>query len=282
MKKFSVCMKALWAMGAPVRWRMAVTVVIGLVRIAASLGFVWASKYLVDIATGVQKADITTGIILFLSVLLLQLVTVVLGNWWNAYNHVKAQNLLRKDIFGHIMRSRWDGRERFLSGDAVNRLEEDTRVVAELLVDRIPGMAVTLLGLIASGVYLLILAPNLLWVLVILMVVTVFGSKLFFRQLRRLMSAIRAKESELQQLMQESLQHRVLVLTLTNLERVMVKLRVDRLLVLLQFVERVLCRLRRKFKNNRFHAETMGVCDTSTCSSARTTWLIVRDTPTTL
>ena len=223
MKKFSVCMKALWAMGTPVRWRMAVTVLIGLVRIAASLGFVWASKYLVDIATGVQKADLTTGIFIFLGILLLQLGTIILSSWWNSYNQVKAQNILRKDIFGHIMRSRWDGRERFLSGDAVNRLEEDTRVVAELLTDRIPGMAVTLLGLIASSVYLLILAPNLLWVLVILMVATVFGSKLFFRQLRRLMSAIRAKESELQQLMQESLQHRVLVLTLTNLERVLDK-----------------------------------------------------------
>ena len=223
MKKFSVCMKALWAMGAPVRWRMAVTVVIGLVRIAASLGFVWASKYLVDIATGVQKADLTTGILLFLGILLLQLGTIILNSWWNSYNQVKAQNILRKDIFGHIMRSRWDGRERFLSGDAVNRLEEDTRVVAELLTDRIPGMAVTVMGLIASSAYLLILAPNLLWVLLILMVATVFGSKLFFRQLRRLMSAIRAKESELQQLMQESLQHRVLVLTLTNLERVLDK-----------------------------------------------------------
>ena len=223
MKKFSVCMKALWAMGAPVRWRMAVTVLIGLVRIAASLAFVWASKYLVDIATGVKADDLTTGIIIFLSILLVQLGTIILTSWWNAYNQVKAQNILRKDIFGHIMRSRWDGRERFLSGDAVNRLEEDTRVVAELLTDRIPGMVVTVAGLIASSVYLLLLAPNLLWVLIVLMVATVFGSKLFFKQLRRLMAAIRAKESELQQLMQESLQHRVLVLTLTNLERVLDK-----------------------------------------------------------
>ena len=53
MKKLSTCLKALWGMSAPVRWRMAVSVAIGLVRIAASLAFVWASKLLVDIATGV-------------------------------------------------------------------------------------------------------------------------------------------------------------------------------------------------------------------------------------
>ena len=117
MKKFSACMKALWGMSAPVRWRMAVSVGIGLVRIAASLGFVWASKYLVDIATGVKNDSLTTAIGIFLGILLLQLGTIVLSSWWDSYNQVKAQNILRKDLFGHVLKSRWDGRERFLSGD---------------------------------------------------------------------------------------------------------------------------------------------------------------------
>ena len=223
MKNFRECMKALWAMSAPVRWRMVVSVSIGLVRIAASLSFVWASKYLVDIATGVSGDSLGRAIILFLSILAVQLLTIIFGNWWDAYNHVKTQNTLRRELFSHVLKSRWDGRERFLSGDTVNRLEEDIRVVAELLSERIPGIFLTLVQLIAASVYLLTLAPNLLWVLVILMAAAVFGSKLFFRQLRSLMAAIRARESELQQLMQESLQHRVLVLTLTNVERVVDK-----------------------------------------------------------
>ena len=96
-------------------------------------------------------------------------------------------------------------------------------MVAELLTDRLPGILIIAIQLIAASVYLLMLAPNLLWVLLILMVATVFGSKLFFKQLRQLMASIRSRESELQQLMQESLQHRVLVLTLTNVERVLEK-----------------------------------------------------------
>ena len=223
MKKFWPCMKALWAMSAPVRWRMAVSVVIGLVRITASLAFVWASKYLVDIATGVKGDPLANGIVIFLCVLALQLGCIILASWWDSYNLVKAQNILRKDLFGHVMKSRWDGRERFLSGDTVNRLEEDIRVVAELITERLPGMVVTLIQLIAASVYLMLLAPNLLWVLLILMFSTVFGSKLFFRQLRQLMASIRKRESEMQQLMQESLQHRVLILTLTNVERVLDK-----------------------------------------------------------
>ena len=216
-------MKALWAMSGPIRWRMAVSVAVGLVRISASLGFVWASKHLVDIATGVSQDPLSWGIGYFVGVLFVQLLTIIFANWWDSYNNVKAQNLLRRELFGHVLRARWDGRDRFLSGDTVNRLEEDIRVTSELLVERIPGLVVTLLQLMAASAYLLILAPNLLWVLLILMTSTVFGSKLFFKQLRRIMASIRARESELQQLMQESLQHRVLVLTLTNVERVLEK-----------------------------------------------------------
>ena len=222
-KSFRECVTAAWRMSGPVRWRMVVSVAIGLVRIAASLGFVWASKQLVDIATHVSSLPLSTGIGLFGGILLLQITAFTLANWWESYTLVKTQNILRIQLFGHVLRSRWDGRERFLSGDTVNRLEEDIRVVADLVGSRIPGLVITLLQLMAASAYLLILAPNLLWVLLILMFAAVFGSKLFFRQLRRLMTAIRTRESELQQVMQESLQHRVLVLTLTNVERVLEK-----------------------------------------------------------
>lgn len=223
MKKTGPILRTLWSMSAPVRWRACVSILIGLVRIGASLSFVWASKYLIDIATGVKPQPLGPAIGLFIGILALQLTAVVAANWWNAYSLVKAQNLLRRDLFSHVLRSRWDGRERYLSGDTVNRLEEDIRVVAELVTDRIPGLAITLLQLLAASVYFLVLAPGLLWMLLILMCATVFGSKLFFRQLRSLMASIRARESELQQLMQESLQHRVLVLTLSSVERVLQK-----------------------------------------------------------
>lgn len=222
-RPFRTCAKALWRMSVPVRWRMFVSVLLGTVRIAVSLAFVWTSKHLVDIATKVSDAPLSSGIWLFAGVLVLQLCVVLFVNWWDAYSEVKSRNRLRMDTFAKVMSSRWDGRERFLSGDTVNRLEEDVRVVADLLIARLPGVVVTLLQLAAASAYLMTLAPNLLWVLLILMFSAVFGSKMFFRQIRSLMARIRARESELQQHMQESLQHRVLVLTLTNLDRVLEK-----------------------------------------------------------
>lgn len=221
MSQLSQEWKALVVLSRPVRWRMALNLAVGLVRVAASLGFVWASKHLVDIATGQSEDPLGWAIGIFAGILLVQAATVVLGNWWESFSLVKTNMLLREELFGHVLRSRWDGRERFLSGDTVNRLEEDIRVVADLLAGRIPGLLCTLIQLLAASIYLLTLAPGLLWVLVILMVVAVLGSKMFFKQLRQLMTRIRARESELQQLMTESLQHRVLVLTLSTVERVL-------------------------------------------------------------
>lgn len=211
-------------MARPVWWRIAVTVFMGVVRIAASLAFVASSKQLVDIATGQSAVPLKTGIIVFLCILAVQLCTILFVNWWNAFTNVKAQNIMRRSLFETVMKSRWDGRERFLSGDAVNRLEEDIRVVSELVVERIPVIILTLVQLIAASVYLMMLASNLLWVILILTGSMVFGSKLFFSKLRQLMAAIRKRESEMQQLMQESLQNRVLMLTLTSVERVVDKL----------------------------------------------------------
>ena len=223
MKSFRESLRSLWGLSQAARWRLAVILLIGLARVAVSLLFVIVSKDLIDIATGMKSAALGPAAGLFLTILLLQILILIGGNWWEAYTRIKTRNFLRIRLFSHVMKSRWDGRERFLSGDTVNRLEEDIRVVSELICSEIPGMVITLVQLVASSVYLLSLAPGLLWVLLVLMGIAVLGSKLFFRRLRELMARIRARESELQQHMQESLQHRVLVLTLTSLEHVLEK-----------------------------------------------------------
>ena len=211
-------------MARPVRGRAALSVFIGIVRIAASLGFVWICKRLVDIATGVLDAPLPLNIGIMLGIMLLQLVCSVCAGAWESYNISRTGNDLRKETFGRVLRSSFTGREAYRSGDAVNRLEEDVRVVTDLLCSRFPDFAVTLLQLIAASAYLMLMAPNLLWVLLGLMSAAVIGSRMFFRKLRALTESIRKQETEVQQLMQENLQKRIVVLTLIGSERVLTRL----------------------------------------------------------
>ena len=217
-------LRGLRPMARPVRGRNLLSVLIGVVRIGASLGFGWICKRLVDIATGVLDAPLPLHIGILLGVMMLQLICSVSASAWEGYNTVRTGNDLRRDSFGRVLRSSWTGLEAYRSGDAVNRLEEDVRVVTELLCSRVPSVVVTVLQLIAASVYLMLMAPNLLWVLIILMVAAVVGSRLFFRKMRALTERIRGQEAEVQQLMQENLQKRIVVLTLIGAERVMTRL----------------------------------------------------------
>lgn len=208
----------------PVRGRLAVTVLIGLVRIGASLLFVWVCKRLVDLASAGSAEPLGPAVAVFAGVLLLQLLSNVAFNYWQGLTEVKTRLDMRQALFSRLIHSAWNGREAFHSADAINRMQEDLRIVVELICERLPDAVVTLCQLVAASVFLLTLAPNLVWVLIVLMVVAVLGSKLFFRALRSLTEKIRRKDSEVQGHVQENLQHRVLVLTLFGTERVMEKM----------------------------------------------------------
>ncbi|MGI5847909.1 MAG: ABC transporter ATP-binding protein [Candidatus Cryptobacteroides sp.] len=224
MKDFKTCMKGLNRMAKPVRGRNAVSVLVGIVRILASLTFVWASKRLVDIVTGVVDAPLYPNVFLMVGIMLVQISCNLFSTYWMNLNVVKTQNSLRLGLFAHVLNARWSGREAFRSGDTINRLEEDIRVLTELICNRIPEVLITSTQLLAASAYLMWMEASLLWVLVVLMVVAVLGSKLFFGKLRQLTAAIRAQDSEVQQLLQENLQNRVLVLTLFGVGHVVSRL----------------------------------------------------------
>ena len=224
MKDFRTCMKGLVAMGRPLRGRILVSCIIGVFRIAASMAFVWVCKALVDIATGESDAPLGLYVGIMIGIMLAQVILSTAFSWWEGMIVTKTQNSFRAKVFGHVLASEWHGREAFHSGDMVNRLEEDTRVVVDLLCVRVPDFIVTLVQLVAASGFLFILEPSLLWVLLILMPVAAIGSKMFFKTIRRLTSLIRAKDSEIQGHMQENLQQRVLVKTLGCEDSVMDRL----------------------------------------------------------
>lgn len=221
MQSLRNCLRGLRGMSGPSRsWALACSL-LGLVRIAASLSFVWVCKELVDVATGASTAPLAGRIAMMACIMAVQLASNVAYSYCEKYGILQTQNALRHRLFGEVLASEWSGRERFGSGDAVNRLEEDIRVVSELLCSHIPGAAVTLCQLTAASAYLLLMAPGLLWVLLILMLVGIGGSRLFFLKLRSLTSDIRSLDSDIQQLIQENLQNRILALTLIGTARVL-------------------------------------------------------------
>lgn len=200
--------------------RVAVRCLIGVVRIAASLAFVWICKRLVDIATGNIDADLRVNIGLMVAIMLVQLSNNILASYYEGLILVRIENNLRGRLFQHVMRSRWNGRDALHSGDTVNRLETDIYTITELIATRLPDIIITLGQLVCASVFLFMMKPGLLWVLLAIMVVAVVSSRLCFFRIRKLSAEIRAKDAQVQSFMQENLLHRVLALTLIGVDRV--------------------------------------------------------------
>ena len=224
MKNLGYCLRSLWTLSEKSRFWMLLTALLGVVRVACSLLFVWVCKALVDIVTLESSDSLAIHVGILAAVMLTQLLCNIGRVYISKNGLIVTQNHLRERLLQKVMDSRWTGRERYASGDAVNRLEEDIRVVSELLCTTLPDVAVTLFQLIAASAYLLVLSPSLAWVLIVLMMVAVVGSRLFFRRLRALTSQIRSTDSEVQQIIQENIQNRVLALTLSGTVKVLQRL----------------------------------------------------------
>lgn len=221
MKDFRNSLKGIAVIYKPLRWRIAVSILIGLTRIAVSMGFVWVSKVLVDIATGIKDWELGTFVWIMIGIVLLRILTNVAASYWENLTLLKARNSLRYETFSHVLASSWNGREAYHSADVLNRIQEDIRVMIDLVCTRIPDIVITLCQLVAASIFLVVLAPGLLGVLAALMIVGIVGSKMFYKTQRVITQRIRELDSKSQQHIQENLLNRALVLTLIGVERVL-------------------------------------------------------------
>lgn len=223
MKNFRSSIKGVVDVYRLFRWRIVISVALGLMRVAASLVFVWVSKHLVDIVTGVIDDSLPAYIWMIVAVVLLQIALNVFSSYWENINLIKAKNELREKTFAHVLNSRWNGMEEYHSADVLNRIQEDIRVMIDLVCTRIPDIVVTACQLLAASVFLVMMAPGLLGLVMLLMVFSLLGSKMFYKTQRKLTERIRVLDSESQQYVQENLLNRALVLSLVGVEKVMSK-----------------------------------------------------------
>lgn len=196
----------------------------GTAYVSVALLFVWVSKRLVDSVTVETTGTVAWPIALLIGSLMLQLVLAAVENRLGNLNAARLKNRLRQRLFTTVLTSRWDGRERLHTGDVMNRLEEDVRLTTEALCKNLPDTLVTGIQLAGASTFLLLLDQRLAVLLPIIMLIALVASKRYLRRTRRLTHDIRLAESEIQSLMQENLQHRLLVRALERTDSVINRL----------------------------------------------------------
>lgn len=225
MKKFLYMLRWLRREAHGVRAYSALVALAGMAGIACSLFFVWTTKHVIDIATGVSEDSFAAAVVMLLSALAGQLLFSAVSKRASAVCTTRFSNRLRARLFRLMLFSRWRGRERFHSTDALGRLITDVATTSGMVGSTIPGVVVTLTQLLAAFVFLVCLNAKMAAVLVVIMPVALVCSKLYMKRSHRLTRQIRAQETEISRVSQEGLQHRVLIATLKNPERYVAKFR---------------------------------------------------------
>ena len=128
------------------------SILAGMFRIGVSLTFVWLCKRLIDIVTRQVDGDIAMGLAVMAGCIVLQLLLSSLVSRLYAHTEISLRNRLRQNLLEHILKSRWNGREAFHSGDMLNRMEEDVRTVTDLLAGSIPSVGITLFQLAGAAI----------------------------------------------------------------------------------------------------------------------------------
>ena len=208
----------LWHKIKSQRYRVVQNCAIGVVRIGFSLAFVYASKHIVDIATGSVAGNIYHWVGIMIGVMLAQ----VLTSLWNARvkekNRIELTNLMRSRFFAKAMNSEWTGRDKLHSGDVMSRLGEDVRTVSETVCDRVPQILLSAVQLLAASTVLFMLGKELLWVVIAIMPIALLVSKLYYRKLRSINDKLRNQEGGIQSHMQENLLKRILIICMGRQE----------------------------------------------------------------
>lgn len=219
MKKLQAYVNWLWRHSHGVRARLIANVLLGILNVALNLAFIIVCKRIVDVATGDLEGNMMQYTVAVLVLIVLRLTVSAVNIRIESLATSKLNFIIRQDLYSGILNSEWAGKERRHSGDTLNRLETDVNTVVSVICTDAPQFITTLVQLVAATVFLCLMEWRLALLLVLMTPLFLAFSKVFFRRMRQMTRGIRDTESRVQSHLQESLQHRVVIKSMENEER---------------------------------------------------------------
>ena len=203
-----------WRTSRGIRMKSVVNIILGLLVVALDFAFIWATKMTIDTATGQDEHPLWIGCALLVGIGLVNISISFARQWSSALLGVKSQNLMQLRAFARLMHSVWTGKEQFHSGDVMNRLIRDANEITAIITDTLPAALCVCVRLVFAFIYLFHFDS---WLAIVVLVVApffLFLSKIYINKMRKLTREIRKTDSRIQSILQESIQHRMVLKTL--------------------------------------------------------------------
>lgn len=199
--------------------------IVGVLLVFLDLAFVWATKLAVDAATHqTQACTLNQALVLIGTIMLLRILTSLSSRWISAILGVKAQNRMRQHIFTKLLQGQWATLKTFHTGNLTNRLERDVNDVVSFATESIPSFITTFTQFVGAFFFLFFMDSTLAIIIVCVVPFFIISSKLYFKRMRNLTHDARNQESCIQSILQETLQHVLIVKTLQRVDFFITKL----------------------------------------------------------
>lgn len=204
----------------PYRASIAVMMVCHVLLAACSVGFVFASKKLVDIAvvvlqTGAERSGLWVWASIMIGIVIGRIGLNALRSYLQTRTEINLKNRLRRRLFDVLLHLQNDGGStRYHSGDLLNRMQEDVRVVSTAFSSSIPNLLGTSLQFVAAFVFLMMLDARLGLLVIVIVPAGIIAGRYITARIKGLTHDIRKSDSQVQSHLQESLQHIALLQTM--------------------------------------------------------------------
>lgn len=189
---------------------------IGLLSVGVSLGHVWAMKRAIDVASGTVEGNLYWAVGVMAVLILLDFALNIAGTWVRNILGIKAQNRMQQRMLDRLLRAEWRGRNHHHSADILNRLEFDVNNVVNFLTETIPSTLSVLAMFIGAFLYLFSMDKVLAVIVIGIFPMFLAVSKIYVGQMRHLTRQVRDSDSKVQSVLQETIQHRMLIKTLES------------------------------------------------------------------
>lgn len=206
----------LWRASKTNRTQAIINASIGLLSVVVSLAQVWAVQHAIDVAAGSIPGSLLNAVAFMGLLILANFALNIASVWVRNILGIRAQNRMQQRMLDRILRTEWHGKETLHSGDVLNRLEFDVSNVVVFITETLPNVLSVLMMFLGAFFYLFSLDRILAIITIAIIPVFIVFSKIYVGQMRRYTRQVRDSDSKVQSVLQETIQHRMLIKTLES------------------------------------------------------------------
>ena len=218
MKNSLSIIRWFWDVSKTLRLQTILNALIGILTVCLDFSFIWFTKLCIDIATGrVTHTSLRSAAIVLILIMVGQSIISFSRRWIAALLGVQSQNKMQLRLFRQLLMSEWNGRESRHSGDVLNRLIRDVLDVTNVITETLPAALSVIVRFIGAFFFLYSMDAKLACLIVIVVPVFVFLSRFYIIKMRSITREVRDTDSAIQSILQESIQHRIILKTLERI-----------------------------------------------------------------